>query len=50
MTTERGIAETLRVVIGSGGNPFAESRGRLLTAVMDGLGYGASRDRTSGDG
>ncbi len=43
MTTERGLAETLRAVIVSGGNPFAGSRGRLLTGIRHGLGYGASQ-------
>lgn len=43
MTTERGIAETLWAVVVSGGNPFAGSRGRRLTAIMPGLGYGASQ-------
>jgi hypothetical protein len=28
MTTKRGMAGTLRMVIASGGNPFAESRSR----------------------
>lgn len=32
-TTKRGMSDALRMVIASGGNPFAESRGRLLTAV-----------------
>ena len=33
MTTKRGMAEALKVVIASGGNPYAVSRDRLLTAV-----------------
>ena len=33
MTTKRGMAEALRAVIASGGNPFAESRARLAAAV-----------------
>jgi AcrR family transcriptional regulator len=32
-TTKRGMSGALRMVIASGGNPFAESRGRLLAAV-----------------
>ena len=33
MSAKRGMAEALRAVIASGGNPFAHSRDRLLTAV-----------------
>jgi AcrR family transcriptional regulator len=33
MTTKRGMAEALRAVIASGGNPFAQSRAALLDAV-----------------
>jgi AcrR family transcriptional regulator len=33
MTTKRYMAEALRAVIASGGNPFAESRGRLIAAI-----------------
>jgi AcrR family transcriptional regulator len=33
MTTKRGMADALRAVIASGGNPFAHSRDRLLDAV-----------------
>jgi AcrR family transcriptional regulator len=32
MTTKRGMSEALRKVIASGGNPFAESRARLVAA------------------
>jgi AcrR family transcriptional regulator len=32
MTTKRGMSDALRKVIASGGNPFAESRSRLLAA------------------
>src|SRR6202522_2763904 len=32
MTTKRGMAEALRAVIASGGNPYAESRDRLSGA------------------
>lgn len=33
MATKHGMADALRAVIASGGNPFAESRDRLLAAV-----------------
>lgn len=33
MTTKRGLADALRAVIASGGNPYAESRGRLIAAI-----------------
>jgi AcrR family transcriptional regulator len=33
MTTKRGMADALRAVIASGGNPFEQSRARLLDAV-----------------
>jgi AcrR family transcriptional regulator len=33
MTTKRGMADALRAVIASGGNPFVESRDRLLAAI-----------------
>jgi AcrR family transcriptional regulator len=32
MTTKRGMSDALRKVIASGGNPFAESRTRLISA------------------
>ncbi|HKD88911.1 MAG TPA: helix-turn-helix domain-containing protein, partial [Streptosporangiaceae bacterium] len=32
MTTKRGMSDALRKVIAAGGNPFAESRTRLLAA------------------
>jgi AcrR family transcriptional regulator len=32
MTTKRGMTEALRMVVASGADPFAESRGRLLAA------------------
>ncbi len=32
-TTKRGMSDALRMVIASGGNPFAESRSQLLAAV-----------------
>jgi AcrR family transcriptional regulator len=33
MTTKRGMADALRMVIASGGNPYAQSRDRLIEAV-----------------
>jgi len=44
MTTKRGMADALRMVIASGGDPFAESRGRLLAA------FGALREAAVTDG
>ncbi|MEJ3657443.1 TetR/AcrR family transcriptional regulator [Actinomycetes bacterium KLBMP 9759] len=47
MTTKRGMAEALRALIASGGNPFAESRAKLvgaITALLDaGVAAGAIR-------
>ena len=45
MTTKRGMADALRMVIASGGNPFAESRSRLLAASSALMQAGAA-DRT----
>ena len=42
MTTKRGMADALRAVIASGGNPYSESRGRLLTAITTLLEAGAA--------
>ncbi|HEY2506421.1 MAG TPA: TetR/AcrR family transcriptional regulator [Streptosporangiaceae bacterium] len=42
MTTKRGMSEALRKVIASGGNPFAESRCRLLGAFDALLAAGAA--------
>ena len=42
MTTKRDMADALRAVIASGGNPYSESRGRLITAVTTLLGAGAA--------
>jgi AcrR family transcriptional regulator len=41
MTTKRGMGDALRAVIASGGNPFSESRGRLLAAITALLQAGA---------
>lgn len=42
MTTKRGMADALRAVIASGGNPYNESRDRLLAAITGLLQAGAS--------
>ena len=42
MTTKRGMADALRAVIASGGNPFAESRNRLIAAITTLLDAGAA--------
>jgi len=42
MTTKRGMAEALRQVIASGGNPFAQSRDRLTGAITVLLGAAAA--------
>jgi AcrR family transcriptional regulator len=41
MTTKQGMADALRTVIASGGNPFATSRAQLLTALTGLLEAGA---------
>jgi AcrR family transcriptional regulator len=42
MTTKKGMSDALRMVIASGGKPFAESRSRLLTASSALLAGGAA--------
>ena len=42
MTTKRGMADALRAVVASGGNPFTESRERLVGAVGALLAAGAA--------
>lgn len=42
MATKRGMADALRAVIASGGNPYAESRGRLTGAIAEMLRAGAA--------
>ncbi len=49
MTTKRGMAEALRMVIASGGNPFAESRSRLLAASCALMHAGAADGTLRGD-
>jgi AcrR family transcriptional regulator len=41
MTTKRGMADALRAVIASGGNPYEQSRTRLTGAITDLLQAGA---------
>ena len=49
MTTKRGMADALRAVIASGGDPFTETRGRLLGAITALLGAGAAAGIMRGD-
>ena len=49
MTTKRGMADALRAVIASGGDPFAQTRGRLLGAITALLGAGAAAGIIRGD-
>jgi AcrR family transcriptional regulator len=49
MTTKRGMADALRAVIASGGNPYAESRGRLLAAIGTLLAAGAKEGTVRAD-
>ena len=42
MTTKRGMADALRVVVASGGTPYAQSRDRLITAITSLLQAGAA--------
>jgi AcrR family transcriptional regulator len=42
MTTKRGMADALRALIASGGNPYAHSRDRMLAAVDSLLGAGVA--------
>ncbi|GAA0407551.1 TetR/AcrR family transcriptional regulator [Microbispora corallina] len=54
MTTKRGMADALRAVIASGGNPYAHSRDRLVGAIATLLEAGAAagavrRDVEPGD-
>ena len=49
MITKRGMADALRALIASGGDPFAQSRGRLLGAITMLLAAGAAADTIRGD-
>jgi hypothetical protein len=42
MATKRGMADALRVVIASGGTPYAQSRDRLISAITALLRAGAA--------
>lgn len=42
MATKQGMADALRAVVASGGNPYSESRTRLLSAISQLLAAGAS--------
>jgi AcrR family transcriptional regulator len=49
MTTKRGMAEVLRAVIASGGNPYAHSRDRLLATITTLLEAGAAAGTVRSD-
>jgi AcrR family transcriptional regulator len=49
MTTKRGMSDALRKVIASGGNPFAESRTRLLAAFAALMQAGAAEGTMRSD-
>ena len=49
MITKRGMADALRALIASGGDPFAQSRGRLLGAITMLLAAGAAAGAMRGD-
>lgn len=49
MTTKRGMADALRVVIASGRTPYAQSRDRLLTAIGALLRAGAAAGQLRSD-
>ena len=49
MTTKRGMAGALRLVIASGGNPFAESRDRMVAAIGELLRAGAGAGTVRSD-
>jgi AcrR family transcriptional regulator len=49
MTTKRGMADALRAVIASGGNPYAHSRDRLIAAITTLLHAGAAAGTVRSD-
>jgi AcrR family transcriptional regulator len=49
MTTKRGMADALRAVIASGGDPFAHSRDRMVAAIRALLDAGAAADALRSD-
>ena len=49
MITKHGMADALRALIATGGDPFAQSRGRLLGAITMLLAAGAAAGTVRGD-
>ncbi|MEY9967959.1 AcrR family transcriptional regulator [Streptacidiphilus sp. MAP12-16] len=49
MTTKRGMADALRAVIASGGNPYGQSRDQLTGAITTLLGAGATAGTVRSD-
>jgi AcrR family transcriptional regulator len=49
MTTKRGMADALRALIASGGNPYAQSRDRMTAAVTTLLEAGAAAGTVRSD-
>ena len=49
MATKRGLADALRALVGPGGNPFAESRARLCSALSRLLAAGAEAGTVRAD-
>lgn len=49
MTAKRGMADALRAVIASGGNPFAESRDRMTVAIASLVDAGAAAGTVRSD-
>ncbi|MEV6600892.1 TetR/AcrR family transcriptional regulator [Actinoplanes sp. NPDC051346] len=49
MTTKRGMADALRAVIASGGDPYAHSRDRLLAALTALIEAGVAAGTVRGD-
>ena len=49
MTTKRGMADALRALIASGGNPYAQSRDRMTAAVTALLDAGAATGTVRSD-
>jgi AcrR family transcriptional regulator len=49
MTTKRGMGDALKALIASGGNPFSESRDRLVDAITTLLRAGADAGSLRGD-
>jgi AcrR family transcriptional regulator len=49
MTTKRGMADALHAVIASGGNPFAESRDRMVDAITTLLKAGSAAGTVRAD-